>query len=482
MDWIFCGALSFVRAAQVTVCYDIACQWSKRLRERLLKISPYHKIWEGVKRFQWHFDNNSISYVVPKFHLFAHKLICQLRYALGHLRGAAATDGEGCERVWAGANPAASSLREMGPGGMSDTMDDMCGSWNWQKVCGISSLLRERMQRALSEALQQTAIFTEFTEAIEEEDPAKLGVWRSRVMSWEESEVAKDRTPSPYHVERKNVLSVAEIKLQSEQAQGSGRGTLLEDESALAQFLLRGLEIESERSRFTTQYVEIGGTVSQAEARTNALNSIGRAVNSFRCHQEDHMPMTYASLTLDEREPDRRNVMSVKLYMPSAPPGGDESMVPPAARIMEAKLRWASMADELDNLRHQLRLKGCLNKFKLANVTGQRGNTRARAAQDAVDARVRRAADAYRRHRAAYVSLIGEGDWTSTMRKLEDSDCRGLGDRLLEQMEEMSEYNAQRFLAGRRGADTQGETAYKLPWIWYNMAEESGIQITDGTS
>ena len=42
---------------------------------------------------------------------------------------------------------AGTSLREMGAGGMSDTTDDMCGSWNWRKVCGIgksSSVLTDQ--------------------------------------------------------------------------------------------------------------------------------------------------------------------------------------------------------------------------------------------------------------------------------------------------------------------------------------------------
>ena len=105
---------------------------------------------------------------------------------------------------------------------------------------------------------------------------------------------------------------------------------------------------------------------------------------------------------------------------------------------------------------------------------------RAREAQDVVDASVKRAAKAYRRHRTAYKSLVPDGGWEKTMRVLNDSDCRGLGDRLLEQMEEMSEYNAQKFLEGRRGASSSGETSYTLPWIWYSWSEEAGIQITDG--
>lgn len=137
MDWVFCGALSFLRCAEVTVCYDIACQWSKKLRERLSKIAPDCKVAPGAVQFMKHYADRTVTYAVPKFHLYAHKLYCQLRYALGLLFGTGVTDGEGCERVWSNANPAAPSLREMGPGGMSDTMDDMCGFWNWRKVCGI---------------------------------------------------------------------------------------------------------------------------------------------------------------------------------------------------------------------------------------------------------------------------------------------------------------------------------------------------------
>lgn len=192
------------------------------------------------------------------------------------------------------------------------------------------------------------------------------------------------------------------------------------------------------------------------------------------------MPVTYAALTMDERYPERQVAMSVQLCMPSDPPDGDKSLVSAAERAMEAKLRWAAMVDELDNLLHQLRLKGCLHKHRVAQVTGQRASTRALAAQAAVDANVKKAANAYRRHRAAYLALEGNGPWQDTMRELRDSDCRCLGDRLIEQMEKMSERKIKGFLEGRRGADSSGETKYELPWIWYNWTEKSGAELTDG--
>ncbi|VDB85046.1 unnamed protein product [Peniophora sp. CBMAI 1063] len=482
IDWIFCGALSFLRCAEVTVCYDIACQWSKRLHKRLRDIAPDCRVFPGAVEFFKHHTNKTITYVVPKFHLYAHQLKCQLRYALGLLFGTGATDGEGCERVWAGANPAASSLREMGPGGMSDTMDDMCGSWNWQKTCGIGDLLCERMENALQEGATQTGIFTEFTDSIEAEDSGRVAQARAAIRKWENDPVKKDDVPCPYHVD-KSALSIAEIKLLTEQAQGLPESLKVtmdaEDETELAQMVLRGLKIEEDRARFLTKHKPIGGTKEQATARTRALNAIARDITSLRKVQGVCSPAIYAALTSDEREPDRQAALTVKLYMPSDPPEKDVSLSSTEARAMEARLRWTSMVDELDNLRHQLRLKGCLNKFKLSNITGQRNNTRAREAQDSVDVNVKKAANAYRRHRLAYMALVGTGAWEDTMQELKDSDCRGLGDRLLEQMDAMSEYNVKQFLAGKRGAASSGETRYKLPWIWFNRSEESGIQITD---
>ncbi|KZV60626.1 hypothetical protein PENSPDRAFT_549935, partial [Peniophora sp. CONT] len=142
MDYIFGGALRFLRAASVLVSYDIACQWGIKLVKRMAKVSPKRLIHAGSTTFAGFLEHTNgktgllaskVRYAVPKFHLYAHKFACQIVYSFLWLFGAAATDGEGCERVWAGANPAASSLREMGPGSMHDTMDDMCGYWNWQK-------------------------------------------------------------------------------------------------------------------------------------------------------------------------------------------------------------------------------------------------------------------------------------------------------------------------------------------------------------
>ena len=64
-------------------------------------------------------------------------------------------------------------------------------------------LLRQRLERALREALEQAAIFTEFTEAIEQEDAGKLSQWRSHVLLWESAD-KDDKTPCPYYVNKRS--------------------------------------------------------------------------------------------------------------------------------------------------------------------------------------------------------------------------------------------------------------------------------------
>lgn len=139
MDYVFTGALKFARAPSVLVTYDIVCQWHKNLAKRLELVPEEREIYGGAAKMLGLLLRDQAVFCVPKFHLYTHKPICQLLYALGYTNGAGTTDGEGPERVWSGTNGAASSLREMGPGTMHDTMDDICGAWNWQKLCGIGT-------------------------------------------------------------------------------------------------------------------------------------------------------------------------------------------------------------------------------------------------------------------------------------------------------------------------------------------------------
>ena len=77
---------------------------------------------------------DSITYVIPKFHILGHGHDCQTRFSLNYNKHSAHTNGEEPERWWAHINPLSMSTREMGPGARHDTIDDHAAAWNWRKI------------------------------------------------------------------------------------------------------------------------------------------------------------------------------------------------------------------------------------------------------------------------------------------------------------------------------------------------------------
>ncbi|KAI0028254.1 hypothetical protein K488DRAFT_59039, partial [Vararia minispora EC-137] len=111
---------------QLVIAYDIVCQWSKNLRGRLCCVPSRFTIAPRAVTFVVEVLPKTV-FVVPKFHLAAHKQSCQAHFNLTFTPGVGLTDGEASEQAWAGVNPVAASMKEMGPGSARDTMEDRCG-------------------------------------------------------------------------------------------------------------------------------------------------------------------------------------------------------------------------------------------------------------------------------------------------------------------------------------------------------------------
>jgi hypothetical protein len=129
MDYIAASLLRHIHALLVLILsYDIACQWSKRLLERIKKLPPLIRL---------NLTFRILYFVIPKLHILGHLIRCQLKFSLNFTRGVGQTDAEGIERVWSGLGGVATSLKEMGPGSHHDTLEDHIGHWNWCKVVGL---------------------------------------------------------------------------------------------------------------------------------------------------------------------------------------------------------------------------------------------------------------------------------------------------------------------------------------------------------
>ena len=128
MDFIFASATKTTTARRLVVSYDIACQWHKHLRSRMVSIPTKYRL---------DLDGHIMEYVIPKFHIGAHGSSCQTKFSLNFRPHMGRTDGENIERGWAWLNPASLSTREMGLGARQDALDDQWSFWNWRIIVSL---------------------------------------------------------------------------------------------------------------------------------------------------------------------------------------------------------------------------------------------------------------------------------------------------------------------------------------------------------
>jgi hypothetical protein len=129
----------------------------------------------------------------------------------------------------------------------------------------------------------------------------------------------------------------------------------------------------------------------------------------------------------------------VSLYLPSSFKTLAERQKSCSPELIQAEMdiRFAAMADALEDLLRQLRARTFVRRFSIRNVKGQRGGTRSRDSIAGISRRVDAAASAYRRHRVAYKTLAGadKTGWEATFRSLSATDVRGLSEKALTEQE-----------------------------------------------
>lgn len=139
---------------------------------------------------------------------------------------------------------------------------------------------------------------------------------------------------------------------------------------------------------------------------------------------------------------------------------------------LEDRIRFAETSDTLERLRHHLRTRSFANIFKVANITGQIRNSRAREKQNRIDDKVRAAALKYRRARAALKNLCGAGIWERNLQVLNDQDIRALNERELTRQEQ----DAEAALHAANGIITQRDTDHAEA----ARQSQNGLSVGDG--
>ncbi|KAF9489136.1 hypothetical protein BDN71DRAFT_1343661, partial [Pleurotus eryngii] len=445
MDFIVLFTLMGATFTRLILSYDIACQWSQNLRERMdSQHTEAMQIPDEIFIL--------ICFVIPKFHIYGHGRACQDAYSLNNLCGVGQTNGEDPERWWAHINPVSMSTRLMGPGSQSDTIDDHTCAWNWRKIVGLhtcsfssfpdTNRLLTRCRAFLLSA-KHTALHARYSQNFPSEVRDE---WEEWVGAWEDD---RESQPNPYS--RTIICStMAEVRLelaQEEARDGAFGGEEDDERMCVNSFLYRGLELEEQQCVFLRnlclRHPNQERTTLQAAELQEKRNTLSRRILSWCLVQNRYMPGIFteargqAQVELQSEEQ--------TLFLPSH--------VTPAPRsishlcAIEARLCVAQADDALTETRRLLRITLGLADYQWTQVShGQGPRTRAHAVVDRYKAQLQLATEAYRMARKALVQLDPLGSWIGRLHELQDGDIRW---------------------PTREEGEVQGTR--ELSWIWLNV-------------
>ncbi|KAJ7734855.1 hypothetical protein B0H16DRAFT_1731613 [Mycena metata] len=349
MDYIFASILWHIdpRLAKI-ISYDIVCQWWQNLKSRVKNLP-------ALVRFR--VVMLILRFVIPKLHIHAHTMACQLNFSLNLVPGSAQTDGEGIERPWANIGGVASSTREMGPGSRKEVLNNHWGFWNWQKLLGLAARLRTRLDRATSEYAAQLEAFTMFSM----EQGADVPVWLEMV---EKFEADGKNNKNPYEVTIRG-LTEAQVLLKLEEQESArlqaGEGVPPIHRVSPSSFIAAGLEVEEQQRRVRLE-VELkkAQTTAQQIDVVALRRDLSRSICCLRTLQATYKPAALLALT-NRDAPDDEQPETEPLFLLSA---------------LSAEERLVDRVKDLAEKEKELRFTQCAMKLQSRN---QGANTRARS-------------------------------------------------------------------------------------------------------
>ena len=195
MDYILWSSYSHWRNRFGLISYDIACQWSVHVWDRLPDLPT---------RLQVNLSDVEFEFAIPKFHYAAHGDggdegdAKHAPFSFNNIPGAGREEGEEPERLWSSINGAAPSTKEMGPGARQDSLTNHFDHANWLKVTRIGTplvqlvynhshslvgdALRKKLHTAVTQAIKHDRLLHEFNEVLNSEHPGLCQTWKEMVV------------------------------------------------------------------------------------------------------------------------------------------------------------------------------------------------------------------------------------------------------------------------------------------------------------
>ncbi|KAF8874974.1 hypothetical protein BD779DRAFT_1613491 [Infundibulicybe gibba] len=433
----------------LVVSYDIVCQWRRKLWTRKA-VYP-----ESLQIPQ---EEHQLQYLIPKFHLPAHRQICQTTYSFNYTPGVGRTDGEAPERGWAAINPAANSTKEMGPGSRQDTLNDHFGDYNWRKVSIICGTLLRKVKEAVPAREEHINAFQTFSSAL---PSASVQEWTGLVRAWE----ANRNMPNPFE---STIHTVSENKVRLELAEEEAVARRRDDAEFIhedispSNLIFQGIELEDLQRRLKADINRMSSAATELQQAKLIDRSarLRRRIEAWMEVQLLYIPGISKIRARADEEGGSESIEAVctmELMLPSQV----FTRVNMRSEFLEYewRLRFAQAHDTLHHLRRHLLLQKHMYTFKDRYGHGQKHHTRSLGPINALQDKINSDALRYRTTREALckiAALLGRTGWEGTLRHLGSDDIRAVG---VAQMEGETE--------GRRN----------ISWIWMVDGTGEGDQV-----
>ncbi|KAJ3529892.1 hypothetical protein NMY22_g8804 [Coprinellus aureogranulatus] len=383
------------------ISYDIACQWSVNLFQRIAKINKefVERDVENVEAFDsvsGDLVNKVIPilnpgvetrFVVPKFHLPAHIPGCQTKFAFMFTPGAGLGDGEAPER-----------------GNQEGYHRLPFGNYNWRRVTQLGSSLLKKMTTALDGVAERIIAYRELEEGLDEKD---VSMWHEEVVAYERDPTS---VPNPFDmtIDTPSQSAVRKALADEEAAEQAGQKNFsLPNAISPLQLVTRGLDLESEMRSLKASMKQTWDHSGDRELTRIQLKSnvIVRKVDAWYRTLQLHIP---ESILL--REEDVNSSKTVKpydlsLWLPSQI--GRRAKFPITLAEIEFKLRKAQALDALTTIRRNLQRRATVYDLKHRWLRGQGANTRALNLVSTLQRKIESAKEEYLQARKALLSLAG---------------------------------------------------------------------------
>ncbi|KAG6819307.1 hypothetical protein H0H93_013170 [Arthromyces matolae] len=404
---------------RVVACYDIVCQWAILLFTRILLYPP--------NVLSSRDDRPDMTFLVPKFHLNAHRPECRANFSLNFTPHVGRTDGEAPERGWAAVNAVANSTKEMGPGSRRDTLDDHFGDYNWRKIITMATMFRTKVQEAIAKREEHQDAYQAFHGALPAADTDQ---WLIMVEAWE-----KDRSNTNPFAAKVERISESAVRLElAEEDAVDLRESLtasIHDDVSPSRLIAQGLELEDHQRVLRRDMEELGphSTDLQRSKVIERSNRLLRKIEAWMSIQVLYMPQVAPIRTRSEIQggDEMPSAKNVDLLLPSSilSKGSFDTKF----LDYEWRLRYAQAHAVLDEIRRLILLRTQMYKSKDKWIQGQRMHTRSLALLNRVSRRIDSGVEKYRDVCTALAKLsthMGKVGWESELREIKDDDLRGL--------------------------------------------------------